>query len=91
MNLQAVRDYFATTPHLAELCSQNGWPEPESLRVEILKQTPTEVVCAVRFNEVIMEGAGCEAGRLACWGRYRLTFDTQGKVLSSTLEMGNAP
>ncbi len=89
MNLQTVQDYFATTPRLAELCSQNGWPEPESLQIDILEQGSDEVVCTVSFNEVVMEGAGCEAGRVPCWGRYRLKFTAQGKILSSVFELGS--
>ena len=84
-----VRAYFAATPRLAELCNQNGWPDPETLAVEVVAQRPGELECNVAFEEVIMEGAGCIAGRLSCWGRYRLRLDPRGEVLDAELVAGS--
>jgi len=94
MNLKPIKKFFASTPKLAELCSQNGWPDPGSLNLAVLDECPadtagnSEVVCSVTFDEVIMEGSGCEAGRVACWGRYRVKLDQQGNVREAALESG---
>lgn len=94
MNLQAIKEFFSKTPKLAELCSQNGWPDPDSLKIDVVEQSPAdpadanELLCAIAFDEVIMEGSGCEAGRIACWGRYRLKLHQQGHVMDAALESG---
>jgi len=94
MNLKPIKKFFCNTPKLAELCSQNGWPDPDSLNIDVVEQSPTdptgasELLCAVAFDEVVMEGSGCEAGRIACWGRYRLKLDRQGNVADAALESG---
>ena len=94
MNLQPIKEFFAKTPKLAELCSQNGWPDPDSLNIDVVDHKHTgpagasELLCAVTFDEVIMEGSGCEAGRIACWGRYRVKLDQQGNVVEAALESG---
>ena len=84
----AIERFFAATPRIAELCTQNGWPDPETLRVEIVERSGNEVVCAVSFEEVAMEGSGCVAGRLGCWGRYRLRVNAQGEVETADLLAG---
>ncbi|MEW6354312.1 MAG: hypothetical protein AB1469_08475 [Pseudomonadota bacterium] len=95
MNLQPIKEFFAKTPKLAELCSQNGWPDPESLNVAVVDERPadaagnSEALCSVTFDEVVMEGSGCEAGRVSCWGRYRLKLDRQGNVRDAALEAGS--
>lgn len=86
MDSQPVIDFFQQTPRLAELCTQNGWPDPDTLRIDITEQHPGELLCDVSFDEVIMEGAGCEAGRVPCWGRYRVTVDHS--EVNARLEMG---
>ena len=94
MNLLPIKEFFSTTPKLAELCSQNGWPDPDSLSIDVVEQIQTgfpdtsELLCAVTFDEVIMEGSGCEAGRIGCWGHYRVKLDQQGNVIEAALESG---
>lgn len=81
MDQSAVDRFFIETPMLASLCTQNGWPDNDSLRVDVLEQTASTVVCAVSFDEILVEGAGCVAGRVACWGRFRLDIDSAGRVV----------
>lgn len=94
MNLKPIKKFFASTPKLAELCSQNGWPDPGSLNIDVVEQGQadakgtSELLCSVTFEEVIMEGSGCEAGRVSCWGRYRVKLDQQGNVIEAALESG---
>lgn len=86
MDMKSVDNFFQTTPRLTELCTQNGWPDPQSLHVDLLAQTADELSCSVTFDEVIMEGAGCEAGRVPCWGRYRVKLNPQNKIIDAVLE-----
>ncbi len=88
MDDRLIERYFAATPRIAELCSQNGWPDPETLRVQIVERDANEAVCVVSFEEVAMEGSGCIAGRFDCWGRYRLRLNGVGEVLAADLLAG---
>lgn len=88
MNDVALRDFFRTSAQLAELCTQNGWPDPDTLRVQIVAECADEVTCTVSFQEVLMEGAGCVAGRVDCWGRYRVQLNCDGWVMRADLLAG---
>ena len=59
------------------------------MRIELLEEDDEQALCAVRFDEVIMEGSGCEAGRVACWGRFRVRLDARGRVVGAELETGD--
>lgn len=76
-----VQQYLRDCRELSRLCSQNGWIDNDTLQVEILDQRPDEVVAAVQFDEVIMEGSGCVAGRVPCFGQVRMRVDRAGNVL----------
>lgn len=88
MDHARVSAYFSGSAEIARLCTQNGWPDPASMHIDLLEETDTEIVCAVRFDEVIMEGSGCEAGRVACWGRFRLQLDQHGEIAVAELVAG---
>lgn len=90
MNQKALANFFATTPRLAELCTQNGWPDPDSLKVSVIENQPDEALCSVSFDEVVMEGSGCEAGRVACWGKIRLKLTPEGTVAAAEIESGTS-
>jgi hypothetical protein len=90
MNQKALANFFATTPRLAELCTQNGWPDPDSLKVSVIENRPDEALCSVSFDEVVMEGSGCEAGRVACWGKIRLKLTPEGTVAAAEIESGTS-
>lgn len=81
MDQSAIDRFFIETPMLASLCRQNGWPDSDSLKVDVLERTASTVLCAVSFDEILMEGAGCVAGRVPCWGRFRLNVDSAGSVV----------
>lgn len=89
MDHSRLQEFFSGASGLAQVCTQNGWPDPLTVSVEVLEENGTQVVCAVRFDEVIMEGSGCEAGRVACWGRFRLRLDARGEVAAAVLEAGD--
>lgn len=81
MDQSALDRFFIQTPMLASLCTQNGWPDSDSLKVQVVERTGDGVVCTVSFDEILVEGAGCVAGRVPCWGRFRLDVDSAGQVV----------
>lgn len=88
MDPLTLKAFFTHDNCLARLCTQNGWPDPDTLQVEVVEKQPDSLVCSVSFEEVIMEGAGCIAGRISCWGRYRLLLGAQDTVLGADLMTG---
>ncbi|MDA8420513.1 MAG: hypothetical protein M0039_04520 [Pseudomonadota bacterium] len=80
MDKDAIMRFFVQAADLTAVCTQNGWPDPDSLRVEILQQRAGELLCEVRFDEVVMEGSGCCAARVGCWGQYRVELDAAGRI-----------
>lgn len=75
-----VREYLLRCRELAALCSQNGWIDDDTLSIDILEEDDDGVTCAVTFEEIVMEGSGCVAGRVPCYGRVRLGLDETGEV-----------
>jgi len=78
-----IEEYLKSSRELAQLCSQNGWIDNETLRYELTEQDNSHAVVNVTFDEVIMEGSGCVADRISCYGKLRLTLDTNGQVETS--------
>ncbi|RMD67804.1 MAG: hypothetical protein D6819_10800 [Gammaproteobacteria bacterium] len=70
-----ILGYLSKAPELAQFCTQNGWIDNQSLKAEVLEEHPDSLLLAVTFDEVIMEGSGCEATRQPCYGRVRLKLD----------------
>lgn len=60
---------------IASFCTQNGWIDNDTLTFEILERTTDRILLYVTFDEVIMEGSGCIAGRVPCYGRMELSMD----------------
>ena len=89
MDRTSLHEFFAASSRVAQLCTQNGWPDPETVRIEVLEEDDTQALCAIQFDEVIMEGSGCEAGRVTCWGRFRVRLDGSGKVVGAEIESGD--
>lgn len=80
--MSTLLDYLKTTPKLAKLCTQNGWIDNDSLRYQIIEQSDGQLVLAVEFEEIIMEGSGCVADRKACYGRVRVVKHGTGEIQS---------
>ena len=70
--MSTLLDYLKTAPELSRLCTQNGWIDNDSLRYDIIEQGDHQLVLAVEFEEIIVEGAGCVADRKSCYGRIRV-------------------
>jgi len=77
MNLET---YLQSCRELNALCTQNGWIDNETLRVDVLEQAGGTVLAAVTFEEILMEGSGCVAGRVSCYGRVRARLGPDGNV-----------
>ncbi len=75
-----VLDCLSRCRELAGLCGQNGWIDNDTLQFEIEHCDGTEARVAVRFTEVIMEGAGCVADRRERFGKLILEFDRDGTI-----------
>jgi hypothetical protein len=78
-----IEAYLKSSRELSKLCSQNGWIDNETLRYELMEQDNTHAIVNVTFDEVIMEGSGCVADRISCYGKMRLTLDNNGRVEKS--------
>lgn len=63
--LQSLKE----APQLATLCTQNGWIDNDTLRFEVIERQGKEILLAVQFDEIVMEGSGCVADRKSCYGR----------------------
>lgn len=81
----ALARYLTDSREIAGLCTQNGWIDDATLCVEVVERGNGYLVAAVTFEEIIMEGAGCVAGRVPCYGRVRATLGKDGEVCALDL------
>lgn len=84
MDTLRLNEFFAHPERLAPLCTQNGWADPETLRVDVVRRDGNELVCTVSFQEVVTGGAQ----RIPCWGQYRLTLSDDGHAVDAELIAG---
>lgn len=78
--MQNIERYLLSCRELTAFCSHNGWIDNQSLSYDIIEQNDHHVIAFVQFEEILMEGSGCIAGRIPCEGRLRLTLDHYGQV-----------
>lgn len=83
---EVIQKFLFSCRELNAFCTQNGWIDNESLTFEIAEQTTDYSVVSVKFIEVIMEGAGCIADRISCFGRLKLFFDTNGQIITVQID-----
>jgi hypothetical protein len=55
------------------------------MNYDIIEQNDHHVIAFVQFEEILMEGSGCIAGRIPCQGRLRLMLDRYGQVKHAEL------
>jgi hypothetical protein len=79
----AIQTYLLTCRELNNFCTQNGWIDNETLSFDIIEQTDDYTIVSLQFKEIIMEGAGCIASPVACFGKLKLFFDETGQVKSA--------
>lgn len=75
-----LHEYLLSCRELSQLCAQNGWIDNDTLEYEVLDVSPEAVVANARFEEVIMEGAGCIADRISRYGQVRARLNGNGEV-----------
>lgn len=75
-----IESYLSQSSKLADLCSQNGWIDNDTLKVRVLGQTDNHITAMVTFEEILMESAGCVAGRKACFGTVSLHIGDEGAI-----------
>lgn len=80
---QTIQTYLLTCRELNTFCTQNGWIDDETVTFDIVEQTQDYAIISVQFKEIIMEGAGCIASPVACFGQLQLFFDKTGQVTSA--------
>lgn len=83
--MQNIERYLLSCRELTAFCSQNGWIDNQTMNYEIIEQNDHHVIAFVQFEEILMEGSGCIAGRITCQGRLRLTLDRYGQVSHAEL------
>jgi len=83
--MQNIEHYLLSCRELTVFLSQSGWIDKNSLRYEIIEQNDRHVIAFVQFEEILMEGSGCVAGRIPCQGRLWLTLDHYGRVSHAQL------
>jgi len=83
--MQDIERYLLSCRELTAFRSQNGWIDKNSLSYEIIEQNDRHVIAFVQFEEILMGGSGCIAGRIPCQGRLCLTLDRYGRVSHATL------
>ncbi len=76
-------EWIGNTPLLSRFCTQNGWVDSDSLRYEVRRRDRDRLYINVHFTEIVMEGAGCVAGRVECFGQLELEIDTAGGVVGA--------
>lgn len=68
LNNVEISDLLGSCRELSVLCSQNGWIDTDTLSYDLIEQSASCVKLKVRFEEIVMEGSGCVAARISCYG-----------------------
>jgi hypothetical protein len=75
-----IQDYLLRCRELSHLTTQNGWIDDTTLRYRIVARDGNHVVASVGFDELVMEGGGCLAARVPCFGQVCFDLDSAGEV-----------
>lgn len=75
-----IHEYLCSCRELSKLCTQNGWIDNETLKVDVLEKDEKSVIAAVMFEEIIVEAAGCIGGKIPCQGRVRIFLHDDGSA-----------
>ena len=81
-----VVKFLRRSRKLSKFCTQNGWIDDDSIEYDVLSGGPDGSLIGVRFTEIVMEGSGCVADRVSCYGRLRLRFDNKGHVEDAVVD-----
>lgn len=80
-----LADWLGHTPLLSRFCTQNGWVDTDSLRYEVRDRDGARARINVHFVEIVMEGAGCVAGRVECFGQLDIETGPEGEVVGAKI------
>lgn len=78
-----IQDWLRTNTLINRFCTQNGWIEDDSVRYELSAEHDGWRRINVYFTEIVMEGSGCVADRIDCFGQVDLRLDEQGRVVEA--------
>ncbi len=84
-----IHEYLLNCREISRLCTQNGWPDNDTLEIEVLERKGSEAIVTVNFEEILMQGSGCEAGRVRCFGKLRLPLSSSGDVEGMEILLGS--
>lgn len=76
-----IAQWLRSTPLVSEFCTQNGWIDDDTMRYEVCGQDDRGVWINIYFTEVVMEGSGCVADRVDCFGQLALRLDDRGEII----------
>ncbi len=76
-----IKYFLETCRELTQLTTQNGWIDNDSLKFDIISKNKDNLLVAVNFDEIIMEGSGCVAGKVACYGQVKLLLNQDEQVI----------
>ena len=74
-----ITELLYSARELSTLCSQNGWIDADTLVYEVKDKKDESLVLSVKFEEIVMEGSGCVADRIACYGQVELNYNVGKK------------
>lgn len=74
INDREISGLLASCRELSTLCSQNGWIDSDTLSYDLVEQSDSCVRLKVKFEEIVMEGSGCVAGRISCYGYVDIDY-----------------
>jgi len=63
---------------LARLCERDGWPDGETLHMEICSKADDEWVADIYFEEVLQEMSECDSTRTERCGKFVIRFNANG-------------
>lgn len=76
--------FFQKTPLVAALCEHGGWPDTETLDLQIDRSEDTKrgqtVFCHVTVQEILMLGCGGIGERVSHRASFLLHLDDAGQV-----------
>jgi len=70
---------------LEKLCERGGWPDGETLRIDVCSQSGNEMIADIYFIEALREISVCEPVREERCGQFALTFAPDGSPESIRL------
>lgn len=81
--MDPISAWLDETNLINRFCTQNGWVDGDSVRYEVQERRGGGARINVYFTEIVMEGSGCVAGRIDCFGQLDIEQDAAGRVMSA--------